>query len=468
MHASLNMKSSPALARRIVRQAALFFLLFVTPQLMAGEPDTKNPSQNSDGSLPRTRDSDTAKGAGTRIKWLDATAYAIPKETANQGEGYFSIIEGHNGRLYIGTMVHAKTSFLVEFDPPTGKMKPVVNTQEVIGTDVTGFAAQAKIHTRNNVGASGKIYFATKQGYPEKGEKRTDYPGGYPMVYDPATGKTRVYPIPVPHQGVISIAPDESRGLAYISTCSDERPVESTHFMTLDLKTGKYRDLMDCRHMYAFVVVDFKGRAYHPILGGDVARYDPATGTLQRLKQTIDGQPPTEDSLLAAANSHPINWDISPDRKTLYAVAMSGNQLYRYDLTAAGDTLPGKSLGKLLPEAERTDCRALCVGPTGEVWAAVTGKFGKTPHRLHLVSYRAGDAAPRDHGAVAISNPDYTEFTDKDGKPLPFHHGLRKLPDGRLATKFTILGVCQTHDGDVYSLSLAPFTLLRMSAKQLR
>ena len=51
--------------------------------------------------------------------------------------------------------------------------------------------------------------------------------------------------------------------------------------------------------MYAFIVVDHLGRAYHPILGGDVARYDPRTGTLTRLKQTIDGRPPTADSLLA-------------------------------------------------------------------------------------------------------------------------------------------------------------------------
>ena len=170
-------------------------------------------------------------------------------------------------------------------------MKVVVDAQKEIGTTATGFAAQSKIHTRNNVGASGRIYFGTKQGYPKEGEKRTDYPGGYPMVYDPATGRTRVYPIPVPHQGIISVTPDESRGVAYISTCSDERPVESAHFLILDLETGKYRDLMDTQHMYAFIVVDHLGRAYHPILGGEIARYDPRTDTLTRLKQTIDGRP---------------------------------------------------------------------------------------------------------------------------------------------------------------------------------
>ena len=47
--------------------------------------------------------------------------------------------------------------------------------------DAKGFAAQSKFHTRNNVGASGKIYVGTKQGYPEKGESRDLYPGGYAM-----------------------------------------------------------------------------------------------------------------------------------------------------------------------------------------------------------------------------------------------------------------------------------------------
>src|SRR5690606_30411431 len=103
---------------------------------------------------------------------------------------------------------------------------------------------------------------------------------------DPKTEKTRVYPIPVPHQGIISVTPDESHGVAYISTCDDARPIESTHFLVLDLEKGTYQDLMDCRHMYSFIVVDYKKRAYHPILGGDIARYDPETKKLERLKQT--------------------------------------------------------------------------------------------------------------------------------------------------------------------------------------
>jgi hypothetical protein len=59
-------------------------------------------------------------------KWMPATAYAVPKETAPEGEGYFSIIEGHNGRLYIGTHANGLNAWLVEFDPKTERMRPVV------------------------------------------------------------------------------------------------------------------------------------------------------------------------------------------------------------------------------------------------------------------------------------------------------------------------------------------------------
>jgi sugar lactone lactonase YvrE len=391
-----------------------------------------------------------------------ATAYAIPKETTNQGSGYFSIVTGKNDRLYVGTAKYGVGAFLVEFDPATKQMKTVCDTHKAIGTTATGFAAQSKVHTRNNVGASGKIYFGTKQGYPEKGEKRSDYPGGYPMVYDPATGQTKVYPIPVPHQGIISITPDESRGIAYISTCRDSAPDESSHFMILDLKSGKYRDLIDCGHAYAFIVLDHKGRAYHPLRGGDITRYDPATDKVERLKQTIDGKSPAKETYLALPETHLINWDIAPDGKTLYALPMSSNQLFAYDLAAAGETLSGRSLGTLLTGYESTGCYAMCVGPTGDVWAAVTGNKPGVQNRPHLVRYRPGETAPQDLGCLAVANPDYTEFTDKDGKPLPAHAGFHKEADGKMTSHFVLMGVSQGRDGSVFVLGLSPYTILQV------
>lgn len=395
------------------------------------------------------------------LPWLYTTARALPKHLTNQGSGYFAIVEGKDGRLYIGTAKYGENAYLVEYDPATQQFRVVVDCMKEIGSNATGFAAQAKIHTRCNVGPSSKIYFGTKQGYPDpkKGEKFTDYPGGYPMVYDPTSGTTRVYPIPVPHHGIISVTPDETRKVAYVSTCSDERPVESSHFLKLDLETGKYRDLGETNHVYAFIVVDRLGRAYHPLRGGDILRYDPKTDKVKRLKQTIDGQPPTADSHLADENSHPINWEIDPNRRTLYAVAMSGNQLYSYDLTGAGDTLAGKSLGKLVATAESTDCRAMCVSPSGVVWAAVRAKFDARRRFPHLVSYKPGDAAPTDYGPLAVRNTDFTTFADRKGEPYPWHQGFPRFGDGNMVTNTGLLGICATREAQ-YVLALAPLTLL--------
>ncbi len=346
--------------------------------------------------------------------YLKATAYHIPPETTSEESGYFSIIEGLDGKLYIGTAKYGSNAYLLAFDPEDASFRVVIDAHAELGYAAEGYAAQSKFHTRNNVGASGRIYAGTKQGYPRDGESRTDYPGGHPMVYDPATDTTRVYNIPVPHHGIADIRPDEARGVAYVSTAADTRPRDSSHFLVLDLETGEYTDLGDLEHMYAFIVVDDRHRAYHPIAGGDIARYDPENGRLDRLTQRIDDAPPPAESRLADEHGHLINWDISPDRKTLYAVPMNGNQLYRYDLTSDGMTIEGESLGPLLSAASATDCRAMCVGADGVVWMAVRGTFADG-RRVHLVRFDPRrDTAPVDRGSMAVRNPDYTVFNADD------------------------------------------------------
>jgi hypothetical protein len=392
--------------------------------------------------------------------WLAAQAYHIPSEYTNQESGYFSIIEGLNGLLYIGCAKYGVNCYLLEFDPANPIFHLAVDVHRIIGIILRGFGAQAKIHTRNNVGASGKIYFGSKQGYPEKGEKRTDYPGGYVMAYDPKTRRTENFGIPIKHQGVISVMPDEARGVAYISTCNDGRPIEESHFMMLDLKKKTYRDLGDSQHSYAFIVLDNKGRAYHPVRGGLVARYDPNLDRLDKLPVTVDGQPAPREITKDGAI---LNWETSPDRRTLYAIEMSTNMLFEFDLTTEGLSIPGRRLGALLPRAKSTDCRALAVGPTGKAWAAVT----EPGPIFHLVSYTPGDKAPRDHGKVYIANPNYTKFTNAKGKPLPWHHCVRREKDGKLVP-WVPLGICAAHDGTVYALTLAPFTLLRFSKESVR
>ena len=390
--------------------------------------------------------------------WAMAKAYKVPSEYTNQESGYFSIIEGHNGKLYIGCAKYGVNAYLVEFDPKTETMKMVMDVHQVIGSTATGFAAQAKLHTRNNVGTvTGKIYVGSKQGYPMDGESRDAYLGGYVLTHDPTTGKNEHFGIARPKHGIISVMPDEENGLAYVSTCSDDRPIDHTHFMVLDLMTKQYADLGDMEHSYAFVVLDDQHRALHPVRGGMIARYDPKSKSLDRLNVTVDGKPvPKEISKDGAIQ----NWDTTADHKTLYCVEMTTNQLFAFDIGAAGDAVPGRSVGKLLPHAKSTDCRALAVSPDGVVWMAVSDPGRPGGQIAHLVSYSPGDAAPKDHGPIGIKNPDYVTLVDADGKPKPWHHTIRQEKDGTL-TPWQPLGIAAAAGGTPYVLTLAPFTLLK-------
>lgn len=393
-------------------------------------------------------------------EWILGKAYKLPSEYTNQESGYFSIIEGQNHKLYVGTAKYGVNAYLLEFGPKAEQIKMVMDVHAVIGSKATGMAAQAKLHTRNNVGTvSGKIYVASKQGYPEKdkGESRDDYLGGYVLTHDPKTGKNEHFGIPKAKHGVISVVPDEENGLAYVSTCSDDRPIDHTHFMVLDLKTKAYTDLGDLEHPYAFIVLDDKHRALHPVRGGTVARYDPKTKEAVRLTMTVDGKPLPKEITRDGAIQ---NWDTTADRKTLYNVELSTNQLYAFDLSAAGDAIPGRALGKLLPAAKRTDCRAMAVSPNGTVWMTVSDVDHPGGQLSHLVSYSPGDAAPTDHGPIGVKNPDYVTLTFPDGKPKPWHHTLRKEKDGTL-TPWQPLGIAAAADGTPYVVTLAPFTLLR-------
>jgi hypothetical protein len=92
----------------------------------------------------------------------------------------------------------------------------------------------------------------------------------------------------------------------------------------------------------------------------------------------------------------------------------------------------------------------MCVGPSGMAWCAVTENVAGV-QMLHLVRYRPGDKSPTDLGVVEVRNPDFTTFTDNDGKPLPFHAGFTKLENGKTITRYVILpySVLQVRAADI-------------------
>lgn len=396
------------------------------------------------------------------IRWLPARAYHIPSEFTTEESGYQSMAEGRSGRIYVGTAKYGFNAFLVEFDPASGRMRAVVDVMKTIGSTATGFAAQAKIHSHLDVAPNGKVYCGSKQGYPKEGEKRTDYPGGYPLVYDPATGTTRAYSIPVPHQGVISHVADEALGFSYVSTCDDARPVEETRFLILDLKSGRYRDLGDMARSFAYIQIDYRRRALHLASQARVGCYDPAADRLTMLEMTVDGRRPGPGSFLY--DNHPLEPGISPDRKTLYLLPMSENALYLGDLTRDDGSLPLRRVSPVLAGAQgTTDCRALDVDTHGRVWAMVKQTvpgFGATHH---VCRYDPVTGRCENLGVPYVTNPDYERFTDESGKPKPWHHGFWTTPAGKLTPLHHHMAITAARDGTVYITIIAPFTILRLA-----
>jgi hypothetical protein len=412
-----------------------------------------------------------------------AKAFHIPPETTTEESGYFSLCEGHNGKIYIGTAAYGRNSYLVEFDPATEKIRIVLDTHKLVGLPPTPtrYAAQSKIHTRNFVGPSGKIYVGSKQGYPtaaesealKRGEKIPVYRGGYVMVYDPATDKTENLGMPMPldeqriaagkteGEGVIDVTADESRGLIYVITCEEQ------HWMLYDRKTKKYRDLGPILRDQPNTLVDAQGRGTAITEDYKIARYDPATDKVTVAPLVVEGKP--LENYIGAKRQHP-DWRITPDGRTAYLQFLDDLRMFRVDLTGAtGEPVVATSLGDRL-KGENPDSRgSVTIGPDGRVYSAIridnkTG-FGKD-FLHHLVRYDPATGAMNDLGVFAIENPDFFNFStgpskNPDGTARPIH-GYHTLPDGTLTPLHVIMAMITTRDGTIYATTIYPFTLLKI------
>src|SRR5438552_12243269 len=427
--------------------------------------------------------SKSAKSPPAPFKYAAAKAFHIPPETTTEESGYFSLCEGRNGKIYIGTAAYGRNSYLVEFDPKTEKMRVVLDTHKLVGLPLTptGYAAQSKLHTRNFVGPSGKIYVGSKQGYPTAEEKKTGkvatYRGGYVMTYDPKTGKAANLGMPMPlgdkrlpkdakeGEGVIDVVADEARGLIYVITC------EHQHWMLLDTKRPEkgYRDLGPVLCDQPNTLIDGKGRAAAITKDYRVARYDPATDKVSEDELLVAGKPFRE--VVGPKAMHP-DWRLAADGRTAYLQLLNDLRLFQVDLGgAAGKPVLARSLGDRLKGKHPDSRGSISIGPDGRVYSVVrvdneTG-FG-TGYLHHVVRFDPRAKQMTDLGIIAVKNPSFFDFKgpqakNPDGSLRP-RHGFHTLPDGTLTPLHVIMAMIVAHDGTIYATTIYPYTLLRISA----
>jgi hypothetical protein len=424
-----------------------------------------------------------AKSPPPTLKYLWALAYHVPPETTTEESGYFSLCEGKDGKIYIGTAAYGRDSYLVEFDPKSEKMRVVLDTHKLVGLpqEPTGYAAQSKVHTRNFVGPSGLIYLGTKQGYPTAEEKKTGkvatYRGGYVITYDPATGKATNLGMPMPlgdkrlpadakeGEGVIDVTADESRGLIYVVTC------EHQHWMLFDTKHPEsgFRELGPILRDQPNTLVDKRGRATAITKNYEVARYDPATNQATIDPLLVNGKPFAE--FVGPQAVHP-DWRLAADGATAYLQLLNDLRMFQIDLGGdAGKPVMAKSLGNRV-EGKGPDSRgSISIAPDGSVYSSVRvdneTKFG-TGYLHHLVRYDPTAKQLTDLGVYAVKNPDFFDFKgpqakNPDGSLRP-RHGFHTLPDGTLTPLHVIMAMIVARDGTIYATTIYPFTLLRIPA----
>ena len=67
--------------------------------------------------------------------YLPCTAYHVLPGTHTDESGYFSLCEGRNGMIYIGTAAYGLNAYLIEFDPRTNRQRVVLDVNNTIGVE---------------------------------------------------------------------------------------------------------------------------------------------------------------------------------------------------------------------------------------------------------------------------------------------------------------------------------------------
>lgn len=400
-----------------------------------------------------------AQAAPAKPAYVWGRAFHILPQTHSDESGYFSLCEGLDGSIYIGTARYGRNCYLVEFDPRTERQRIVVDVHKLCGLNDAGYAAQAKVHTRNFVGPSGKVYFGSKQGYRLNKDDTAEYPGGYLMTYDPRSGQGANLGMPYKGQGVIDVAADEDRGLIYVVTCEDQ------HWMLYDAKARAFRELGPMLTPYASTLIDRAGRAAAITKDFELAQYDPAAGKVTVRPILVDGR------RFARADDNAIpTWVLAADRGKAYLILMNDPTLIEIDLLSAGEAVQAVGRGRMI-EGRNPDSRcALSLSPDGRLYAvvAVDNQTGFGGGRLHhLARFDPARGRMEDLGVLAVKNPGFFNFAGTGGtrgKKPPWSHGYHTLPDGTLTPLHHHMAMAAASDGTIYVTIICPFTLLRIDA----
>ena len=301
------------------------------------------------------------RGQESDAPTITATAYDSHfPDAAKPGESFNGMGVTNDGTIYyvLSSAKYDIPGQMYSFNPNTKVIKHIDDLNDAVGEAHLKAVAQGKSHVQF-VEYHGKLYFSTHLGYyhSEGGIERTasvpagykPYPGGHFLSYDLKTGKFENLGIAPGGEGIIAMNMDTRRGRLYGITWP------TGHFLRYDLQTKELKDLGHFfdggeigtiggtyRSICRRIVVDpLDGSAYFTTGDGTIHRYDFASDSVVTvpgvsLKRDYFGQmDPSQHGM--AYNWRAAVWD--PSEKAIYGINGRSGYLFRFDPAKRSVTL---------------------------------------------------------------------------------------------------------------------------------
>lgn len=253
-------------------------------------------------------------GDGPRVR---AAVYPRPDYEGNPwsqwGQGavlddgrFLSAIGDHQGR--------DGNSYLYEYDPAEQRLVRIGDVASLAGHD-EGDWGYGKVHAPMVAGPCGEVYVASYWGTRTDLEFGGSYQGDVLLRLDPERRTSESLGTVLDEHGVPSMAGWPAGGLLYAEAADPERfDPQRGAFVVIDMATGEQvfaTDDEEDHRGFRAMAVDAEGRVMFSRAGGQLARWDPATGELRDLDTELPGEflraatPPAPDGTVYVVTQEP-------------------------------------------------------------------------------------------------------------------------------------------------------------------
>lgn len=195
-----------------------------------------------------------------------------------------------NGRYYTAIGDHRgvdATSRVYEYEPGAKKLRLLVDVAQAIG-QTPGAYGHGKIHAAIHEAKDGWLYFATFWGKPREVRFDDAYRGSILLRWHPQTEKLENLGVIAPERGMPASHFDRERELLYFLGLGPGQK-GAVELIVFDIQQRKVRfqggaGIMEGKRAFMH---DLKGRVYVSTKARGLARYDPATNSIEPLKSEM-------------------------------------------------------------------------------------------------------------------------------------------------------------------------------------